>query len=40
MRRLGLPALLLHQPENLLYLTGFYTPGFFMYHAMVCAGRG
>lgn len=36
----NLPILLLHQPENILYLTGFYTLGYFSYHALAVPSRG
>ncbi|THD72737.1 MAG: aminopeptidase P family protein [Bradyrhizobium sp.] len=35
-----LDALLVHQPENVLYLSGFHTTGFFMYHALVVPTEG
>ncbi|MER9534240.1 Xaa-Pro peptidase family protein, partial [Mesorhizobium sp. M0309] len=35
-----LPVILLHQPENILYLTGFYTTGYFSYHALAVPSRG
>lgn len=35
-----LPVLLLHQPESILYLTGFYTTGYFSYHAVAVPSRG
>nr|WP_246754484.1 Xaa-Pro peptidase family protein [Bradyrhizobium diazoefficiens] len=35
-----LPVLLLHQPENILYLTGFHTTGYFSYHALAVPSRG
>jgi Xaa-Pro dipeptidase len=36
----GLPVLILHQPENILYLSGFYTTGYFSYHALVVPASG
>ncbi|WMY10891.1 M24 family metallopeptidase [Paraburkholderia phenoliruptrix] len=35
-----LPVVLLHQPENILYLTGFYTTGYFSYHAVAVPQKG
>ncbi|AZO18033.1 aminopeptidase P family protein [Mesorhizobium sp. M2A.F.Ca.ET.043.05.1.1] len=35
-----LPVLLLHQPENILYLSGFHTTGYFSYHALAVPSRG
>ncbi|MDA9431821.1 M24 family metallopeptidase [Bradyrhizobium sp. CCBAU 51627] len=40
MAKHDLPVLLLHQPENILYLTGFYTTGYFSYHALAVPGSG
>jgi len=41
MKKHGLPLLLLHQPENILYLSGFYTStGFFSYHALAVPSEG
>ncbi|TKV74092.1 aminopeptidase P family protein [Bradyrhizobium elkanii] len=40
MAKHDLPVLLLHQPENILYLTGFYTTGYFSYHALAVPSRG
>ncbi|MEK9282345.1 MULTISPECIES: Xaa-Pro peptidase family protein [unclassified Bradyrhizobium] len=40
MAKHNLPVLLLHQPENILYLTGFYTTGYFSYHALAVPSRG
>ncbi|SCK08525.1 Xaa-Pro dipeptidase [Variovorax sp. HW608] len=40
MEKQGLPLLLLHQPENILYLSGFYTTGYFSYHALAVPSRG
>lgn len=40
MERLGLPALLLHQPENIAWLSGFWHDGFFAYHALVVPAAG
>ncbi len=40
MQRIGLPVMVLHQPENILYLTGFYTTGYFSYHAIVVPAEG
>jgi Xaa-Pro dipeptidase len=35
MSRNGLPVLLLHAPENIMYLSGLRMLGFFMYHALI-----
>jgi Xaa-Pro dipeptidase len=35
MARRGLDALLLHTPENICYLSGFQTPGYYMYQVMI-----
>ncbi len=35
MRRLGLEALLVRGPENICYLTGYETPGYYKYHALL-----
>ncbi|MFB6452912.1 M24 family metallopeptidase [Bradyrhizobium tunisiense] len=40
MAKHDLPVLLLHQPENILYLTGFYTTGYFSYHALAVPRSG
>ncbi|MFB9264769.1 M24 family metallopeptidase [Bradyrhizobium erythrophlei] len=40
MAKHNLPVLLLHQPENILYLTGFTTGTFFSYLAVAVPGRG
>ncbi|NGO55632.1 aminopeptidase P family protein [Mesorhizobium camelthorni] len=40
MAKHDLPVLLLHQPENILFLTGFYTTGYFSYHALAVPRRG
>lgn len=35
MRRLGVEALLVRSPENICYLTGYETPGYYKYHALL-----
>jgi Xaa-Pro dipeptidase len=35
MRALGLDAIVLHTPENLHYLTGYQTPGYYWYMALI-----
>ncbi|RUX26312.1 aminopeptidase P family protein [Mesorhizobium sp. M2A.F.Ca.ET.042.01.1.1] len=40
MRKADLPVIVLHQPENILYLTGFYTTGYFSYHAVAVPSEG
>jgi Xaa-Pro dipeptidase len=35
MRRLGLDALLVRGPENICYLTGYETPGYYKYHGLI-----
>ncbi len=40
MARHHLPVLLLHQPENVYYLSGFYTIGFFAYHSLAVPVEG
>ncbi|MGE2731612.1 M24 family metallopeptidase [Mycolicibacterium vaccae] len=40
MERHGLDALLLHQPENIAWLSGFWHDGFFAYHALVIPADG
>ncbi|MGY8638483.1 Xaa-Pro peptidase family protein [Bradyrhizobium sp. 14AA] len=41
MEKAGLPVLLLHQPQNIIYLTGFdIGPGFYAYHAVVLPAKG
>ncbi|WMY10885.1 M24 family metallopeptidase [Paraburkholderia phenoliruptrix] len=35
-----LPAVLLHQPENIRYISGFYTTGYFSYHALLVPMQG
>ena len=40
MEKAGLPALLLHQPESVRYLSGLNTTGFFSYHALLVPARG
>jgi Xaa-Pro dipeptidase len=35
MRRRNLDALLVHTPENILYLTGYRTPGYYMYQCLL-----
>jgi Xaa-Pro dipeptidase len=35
MERRGLDVLLVHTPENICYLSGYQTPGYYMYQAMV-----
>ncbi len=35
MRELGLDALIVRGPENICYLTGYETPGYYKYHALV-----
>jgi Xaa-Pro dipeptidase len=35
MARRGLDALLVHTPENICYLSGYQTPGYYMYQVMV-----
>ncbi|MBU5626825.1 Xaa-Pro peptidase family protein [Oscillibacter sp. MSJ-2] len=36
----NLPALLLHQPENIRYVSGFFTTGIFSYHALLIPAEG
>ncbi|ANI41998.1 M24 family metallopeptidase [Mycolicibacterium vaccae] len=40
MERHGLDALLLHQPENIAWLSGFWHDGFFAYHSLVVPSAG
>jgi Xaa-Pro dipeptidase len=40
MARHGLDALLLHQPETIAYLSGFWHDGFFAYHALAVPVAG
>ena len=41
MEKAKLPVLLLHQPENIIYLTGFDPgPGWYAYHAAVVPAKG
>ncbi|WNG86778.1 Xaa-Pro peptidase family protein [Mycobacterium sp. ITM-2016-00317] len=40
MERRGLDALLLHQPENIAWLSGFWHDGFFAYHSLVIPAEG
>lgn len=40
MHELGLDALLVHQPENMAWLGGFWHDGFFAYHALVVPASG
>ena len=35
MRKLGLEVLLVRSPENICYLTGYETPGYYKYHCVV-----
>src|SRR5262249_4636244 len=35
MRRLGVDALVVRSPENICYLTGYETPGYYKYHALL-----
>lgn len=35
MRHLGVDALLVRSPENICYLTGYETPGYYKYHALL-----
>lgn len=35
MRRLGIDALLVRGPENICYLTGYETPGYYKYHGLL-----
>jgi Xaa-Pro dipeptidase len=35
MRRLGVDALLVRSPENICYLTGYETPGYYKYHGLI-----
>ena len=35
MARMGLDAVLVHSPENLYYLSGYQTPGYYWYQALV-----
>ncbi len=35
MHRLGVDALLVRSPENICYLTGYETPGYYKYHALL-----
>ena len=37
MRGLGVDALLVRGPENITYLTGFETPGYYKYHCLIVA---
>jgi len=41
MEKNGLSLMLIHKPENILYLSGFYTStGFFSYHALAVPSHG
>jgi Xaa-Pro dipeptidase len=40
MHALGLDALVVHQPENMAWLAGFWHDGFFAYHALVVPASG
>ncbi|ORB31714.1 M24 family metallopeptidase [Mycolicibacterium parafortuitum] len=40
MQRSGLDALLLHQPENIAWLGGFWHDGFFAYHSLIIPADG
>ncbi len=40
MERRRLDALLLHQPENIAWLSGFFHDGFFAYHALLIPAAG
>src|SRR5262249_47690850 len=41
MEKVGLPVLLLHQAENIIYLTGFDPgSGFYSYHAVAVPAKG
>ena len=40
MQRSGLDALLLHQPENIAWLGGFWHDGFFAYHSLIVPADG
>lgn len=40
MGRAGLAALLLHHPENIAWMSGFWHDGFFAYHALVVPAQG
>lgn len=35
MEAAGLPALLIHQPQNIRYISGFFMMGYFFYHALL-----
>lgn len=39
-RERGLDALLVHTPENIYYLTGHHTPGYYMYQCMLVPAEG
>lgn len=39
MRRLGVDALLVRSPENICYLTGYETPGYYKYHCLVLSAN-
>jgi len=39
MRRLGVDALLVRSPENICYLTGYETPGYYKYHCLVLSAH-
>lgn len=39
MQDAGLPALLIHQPENIRYISGFHTIGYFFYHALLVPAK-
>jgi Xaa-Pro dipeptidase len=40
MAKHDLPVLILHGAENICYLSGFYTVGFFAYHALIVPAEG
>jgi Xaa-Pro dipeptidase len=37
MARLGLDAMMVRSPENITYLTGYETPGYYKYHCLIVA---
>lgn len=40
MEAAGLPALLIHQPQNIRYISGFFMMGYFFYHALLVPAKG
>ena len=35
-----LPGLLIHQPQNIRYISGFFMMGYFFYHALLIPAKG